>query len=98
MRAEGDGYKRAPFLEPFVATVLTAALGLAMFSSGALVSLRPAAQAAPQSTPFSDAKAISFGVLNGCIPIQRTNAIALLCAQVYIPLPLSSFPDWCRMQ
>lgn len=69
-RAEGDGYKRAPFLEPFVATVATAVLVMAFASPNMLQLFQQQAQAkspTADGSPFADAKTMSFGVLNGCV-------------------------------
>lgn len=63
-----DGYHTAPFLEPFVATVLTAAAVVGLTLSGVGSELLQQAQAATSgaSTPYTEAKSISYGVLNGC--------------------------------
>ena len=78
-RAEGDGYKRAPFLEPFVATVATAVLVMAFASPGVLQVFQQQAQAkspTADGSPYSDAKTISFGVLNGCAAAGMSAHIA----------------------
>jgi hypothetical protein len=65
--SEKDGYTRAPFLEPLLATVLTAVLVAVLGASGLVQTLADKANASTESnTPYTDVKTISFGVVNGC--------------------------------
>ena len=67
--SKGDGYHRAPFLEPAIATALTVVLIAGLAVSGIPQNLIDKAQGSKGGdTPFTDAKSITFGLLDGWAP------------------------------
>jgi hypothetical protein len=67
MRDGRDRFSFAPFLEPAIATGLTAALTIVLAASGVGESLLKDGSGPDARTPYTEAKNISFGVLDGCV-------------------------------